>query len=300
MKQTRERSRSGWRLLLASASGCGYALAGRGNSLPDYIKIIGIPNFVNQSQTPDLDTVAHRRGEAGVPGARALSHRVADIDAASTRCSPSRSSRSSSTPTEFNPARQASKYAMTVIASVGQFTDEHEKKVFWANPALRALDEVLSSSRIRQRAPTRSVLFSSRQERARAPGPQFRPEPGHVDPRSVLGPRARPRSRRIFEAQLASRQLAPVLPARRRRRPRASSRSWTRSKPPSTRPTGRLRSIAFYAAEAGGVAGGHRGGRADFSDAGRSSHCHRDARRADPETEARVEGRGGRHRRRGR
>src|SRR5215469_2115394 len=37
--------------------GCGYSLAGRGNFLPDYIKIIGIPPFVNHSPVPNFDQV---------------------------------------------------------------------------------------------------------------------------------------------------------------------------------------------------------------------------------------------------
>ena len=32
-----------------ASSGCGYALAGRGNFLPSYIQTIGIPNFENHT-----------------------------------------------------------------------------------------------------------------------------------------------------------------------------------------------------------------------------------------------------------
>jgi len=47
-------------LAVVWASGCGYALAGRGNTLPASIKIIGIPLFVNHSQTGDIDQVLTR------------------------------------------------------------------------------------------------------------------------------------------------------------------------------------------------------------------------------------------------
>ena len=40
-----------------SLAGCGYALAGRGNTLPTHIRTIGVPQFVNQSSTPDIDGV---------------------------------------------------------------------------------------------------------------------------------------------------------------------------------------------------------------------------------------------------
>ena len=36
-------------LATLSSSGCGYALAGRGAFLPDYIKTIGIPAFANRT-----------------------------------------------------------------------------------------------------------------------------------------------------------------------------------------------------------------------------------------------------------
>ena len=32
-----------------TCSGCGYALAGRGSFLPDYIRVVGIPQLVNNS-----------------------------------------------------------------------------------------------------------------------------------------------------------------------------------------------------------------------------------------------------------
>ena len=39
-----------WLIAAAVASnGCGYALAGRGNFLPSYIRTIGIPNFENHT-----------------------------------------------------------------------------------------------------------------------------------------------------------------------------------------------------------------------------------------------------------
>src|SRR5579863_3379457 len=36
---------------------CGYSLAGRGNFLPDYIKIIAIPPFVNHSAVANMDQI---------------------------------------------------------------------------------------------------------------------------------------------------------------------------------------------------------------------------------------------------
>src|SRR6266850_921002 len=42
-------------LALLGHAGCGYSLAGRGSFLPEYIKRIGIPLFVNNTAVFDLD-----------------------------------------------------------------------------------------------------------------------------------------------------------------------------------------------------------------------------------------------------
>jgi hypothetical protein len=39
------------------ATSCGYSLAGRGDFLPDYIKVIGIPTFENLTDMPDIEEV---------------------------------------------------------------------------------------------------------------------------------------------------------------------------------------------------------------------------------------------------
>src|SRR6185436_5351478 len=43
--------------LVLATSSCGYALAGRGNTLPSSIKIIGVPQFTNRSIVPNVDLV---------------------------------------------------------------------------------------------------------------------------------------------------------------------------------------------------------------------------------------------------
>jgi hypothetical protein len=44
-------------LALVLTWACGYALTGRGVSLPDHIKVINIPQFQNLTSTPDVDQV---------------------------------------------------------------------------------------------------------------------------------------------------------------------------------------------------------------------------------------------------
>jgi hypothetical protein len=54
------RRTAGVALLLAAAVlcvSCGYALAGRGNALPEKIKVIGVPDFTNRSTVANVDRV---------------------------------------------------------------------------------------------------------------------------------------------------------------------------------------------------------------------------------------------------
>ncbi len=43
-------------LLVGGNVGCGYALAGRGSFLPDYVKTIGVPTFTNRTNVFNLET----------------------------------------------------------------------------------------------------------------------------------------------------------------------------------------------------------------------------------------------------
>jgi hypothetical protein len=61
-------------LLALSASGCGYALAGRGNTLPSHIRRIGVPMFENHSNTPDLDRILTEAPRPSGPSSRRPLH----------------------------------------------------------------------------------------------------------------------------------------------------------------------------------------------------------------------------------
>lgn len=122
------------------AAGCGYALAGRGNTLPASIKIIGIPLFVNHSQTGDIDQVLTQavREEFGNHGKYTVNP---DIDGADAVLIATINSVTYNV-TAFNPStHQASRYAVTVSTNV-EFKDvKDNNKVLWANPALVFRDE---------------------------------------------------------------------------------------------------------------------------------------------------------------
>ena len=122
------------------AAACGYALAGRGNTLPASIKVIGIPLFVNHSQTPDIDQVLTRavREEFGNHGKYIVNP---DVDGADAVLSATINS-VTYTVTAFNQTtHQASRYAV-IVATTVEFKDvKDNNKVLWSNPSLVFRDE---------------------------------------------------------------------------------------------------------------------------------------------------------------
>lgn len=118
---------------------CGYALQGRGNALPDYIRRIGVPAFTNQSDTPELDRILAEavREELRSRGRRyTIVQESTGVDAVLTATvNPVTLSVAA-----LNENRQAQRYLITVSATV-EFKDTKDNKVIWSNPSLRASDE---------------------------------------------------------------------------------------------------------------------------------------------------------------
>jgi hypothetical protein len=121
----------------ASAS-CGYSLAGRGSFLPDYIRVIAIPLFLNRTpivtvEQPFTEKVRiefQSRGRYRItPNEEGADGVVrGDIIAISLA------------PVAFTNAQLASRYRFTVTVSV-KFDDLQQKKTLWENPALSFSDE---------------------------------------------------------------------------------------------------------------------------------------------------------------
>lgn len=142
------RRRAAAAVVLAGAvasSGCGYALAGRGNFLPSYIRIIGIPSFENHTsffQMAQLVTDKVRQEFIGrgnykiVPeatGADAvLVGAVTNVMIA---------------PTNFSQEQQASRYTITVTANI-QLRDVAKDTILWSNPSISIREEYDATSSI--------------------------------------------------------------------------------------------------------------------------------------------------------
>jgi hypothetical protein len=128
-----------------TSNGCGYALAGKGNFLPAYIRTIGIPSFENHTsffQMAQLVTDKVRTEFIGrgnykiVPealGADAvLVGAVTDVRIV---------------PTNFSAEQQASRYTITVTANI-QLRDVAKDTVLWSNPAISIREEYDATSSI--------------------------------------------------------------------------------------------------------------------------------------------------------
>jgi hypothetical protein len=122
----------------AAAASCGYALAGRGNTLPAHIRVIAVPQFVNETSEPELDirlTDAVRRELQG-RGRFTIRQDPAGADAVLSVTI----KQHTATPIGFN-AGQASRYAVTVIADV-TFRDQTKNEVLdGSNPNLAVREE---------------------------------------------------------------------------------------------------------------------------------------------------------------
>ena len=121
------------------ATSCGYTLAGRGGTLPEHIRIIGIPQFINRSPFPEIDRIVTERVAEEFRG-RGRYRVLPDtngVDAVLTGTILN----AVPMPTSFTAgSRQASSYAMVVTLSV-EFKDVKNDKVIWSNPSLTVREE---------------------------------------------------------------------------------------------------------------------------------------------------------------
>lgn len=123
-------------LMVLLTSGCGYALAGRGSSLPDHIRIISVPLFKNATPVFDIDRIMTERVRAELINRG--KYRIADSGADALVEGTIQSV--TLQPATFDANRQASRYIIVVTASV-KFTDLKTGKEIWSNPSLSYRDE---------------------------------------------------------------------------------------------------------------------------------------------------------------
>jgi outer membrane lipopolysaccharide assembly protein LptE/RlpB len=130
-------------LLPFALTACGYSLAGRGSFLPAYIKVIGVPQFTNNTSTFNLDQIVTAQVRQELQN-RGGSFRVVP-DATGDAVLTGTITAITITPAQYNASQQATKYRVTVTATV-EFRDTHTNKVIWTNPALSFSEEYDISS----------------------------------------------------------------------------------------------------------------------------------------------------------
>ena len=115
------------------SSSCGYALAGRGSFLPEYIKIIGVPTFTNRTTVFNLETLLTQkvRSEFIGRGKYKILPQQGGVDALLI----GEVTSVSLTPASFNAQQLATRYALTLSARI-ELRDVRENKMLWENPSL--------------------------------------------------------------------------------------------------------------------------------------------------------------------
>jgi outer membrane lipopolysaccharide assembly protein LptE/RlpB len=121
-------------LLLAAlaSTSCGYALAGRGSTLPESIRTIGVPVFGNQTPYFEVAAVLTQSVRTELIGRG--KYKVLPQDTGVDAVLKAEVTSLSLTPSGFNENQQATRYAATVVVSI-QLVQASDNKVLWQNPS---------------------------------------------------------------------------------------------------------------------------------------------------------------------
>ena len=124
--------------LATAASGCGYALAGRGSFLPADIRVVGIPLLENRTTTQRIDQIFTDkiRSEFIERGKYNIVYTSGGVDAVLSGAITGLLIQ----PVGLNNQQLASRHSFTVTMRV-QFTDARSGEVLWSNEALTFREE---------------------------------------------------------------------------------------------------------------------------------------------------------------
>jgi hypothetical protein len=131
--QARRASLAGVVMIVAALdAGCGYALAGRGSFLPEYIRVIGIPPLENRTSfvvdqllTEKIRTEFIGRGK----------YRVVPTESGAQAVLSGALNSITVQPVGFTDQQLASRYLFTLTMRVA-FTDATTNEILWSNDAL--------------------------------------------------------------------------------------------------------------------------------------------------------------------
>jgi predicted transcriptional regulator of viral defense system len=124
--------------LTVGSAGCGYALAGRGTFLPDYIRVVGVPQLANNTTFFQIEQILTEkiRTEFIGRGRYTVIPNPEGADAVVTGTVTSIAVQ----PVGFTEQQFASRYLFTLTMSV-EFTDMRTSQVLWSSTALTFREE---------------------------------------------------------------------------------------------------------------------------------------------------------------
>src|SRR5918994_6255212 len=127
-------------VLAASLAGtsCGYALAGRGSFLPEYIRVLGIPMFGNATPFQTVEQLFTQKVRLEFQSSRRYT--VVPTDEGADGIVRGEITSISTNPVSLTDAQLASRYRVTVVVKIA-FEDVKAQKVLWENPSLSFSDE---------------------------------------------------------------------------------------------------------------------------------------------------------------
>ena len=132
--------------LLAAAllsSSCGYTLAGRGSFLPESIKIVGIPDFVNRTPYFEASQLVAQRVRSEFIGRG--KYKVLPQDTGVDAVLRATINNITLTPSGFSDAQVATRYVIAISVGI-QFVQASDNEVLWQNPSLVFREEYQQAS----------------------------------------------------------------------------------------------------------------------------------------------------------
>ena len=121
-----------------TTSGCGYALAGRGAFLPEYINVVGIPQLVNTSTFFQVEQILTEKIRTEFIGRGRFT--VVPVPEGADAVVTGTVTSVNVQPVGFTEQQLASRYLFTLTMNV-EFTDARTNEVLWSNSALTFREE---------------------------------------------------------------------------------------------------------------------------------------------------------------
>ena len=125
-------------VLGCTTSGCGYALAGRGAFLPEYINVVGIPQLVNTSTFFQVEQILTEKIRTEFIGRGRFT--VVPVPEGADAVVTGAVISVNVQPVGFTEQQLASRYLFTLTMRV-EFTDARTSQVLWSNSALTFREE---------------------------------------------------------------------------------------------------------------------------------------------------------------